>query len=108
MLAGARTFLASAALDGRELTISELQTVKGAATDLLGNKSRVEITFCVLLHCKVITITSKIVYSDTFVRCSALRGEIMKSFVLWRLCYYYIKHVELHGIKLLVISLSKV
>lgn len=45
MLAGARTFLPSAALDGRELTVSELQTVQGAASDLLENTTRVQIKF---------------------------------------------------------------
>lgn len=36
MLAGARAFLPSAALHGRELTVPKLQTVEGASSNLLG------------------------------------------------------------------------
>lgn len=53
MLAGARTLLPSAALDGRELTVSELQTVEGASSDLLAITTRVQVKFHILLQLKV-------------------------------------------------------
>lgn len=53
MLAGARAFLPSAALHGRELTIPELETVEGASSDLLGITTRVRIKFHILLQLKV-------------------------------------------------------
>lgn len=46
MLAGAGAFLPSAALDGRELTVPELQTVEGAPSGLLEIKQiQIEILF---------------------------------------------------------------
>lgn len=56
MLAGARAFLPSAALHGRELTVPKLQTVQGAPSNLLAITTTIQITFYIRLYLRVDTV----------------------------------------------------